>query len=345
MTLAGPGDNVLRAAVRRLLKESRLTTADFTLVPLPGGGNNRVYRVAHDSGSSLLKIYFRHPGDIRDRLNVEYDFTTFAWQHGVHQVPRPLGRDQDAGLGLYEFIEGRRLEPREVDDAALAQALAFYRDLNRYRQSAEAQNLPAGSEACFNLAEHLHRVERRLARCHSWQPSTELERQVATFVEKEVQPRWRQVKAQVEGQAGLIGRSTTEPLPATLRCLSPSDFGFHNALLEPAGILRFVDFEYAGWDDPAKLACDFFCQPAVPVPGRYWSGFLDDLTADLPDPARERRRMELLLPVYRMKWVTILLNDFHPAGDDRRRFARPGIDANERKAEQLAKAREFLALI
>ncbi len=70
--------------------------------------------------------------------------------------------------------------------------------------------------------------------------------------------------------------------------------------------------------------------------------FVRELLLNTPHPDRERRRLELLLPVYRMKWVTILLNDFHPAGNDRRRFARPGQDPEERKSQQLAKARDRL---
>ena len=40
------------------------------------------------------------------------------------------------------------------------------------------------------------------------------------------------------------------------RALSPSDFGLHNALRGQDGQLRFVDFEYFGWDDPVKLVSD-----------------------------------------------------------------------------------------
>jgi Ser/Thr protein kinase RdoA (MazF antagonist) len=42
--------------------------------------------------------------------------------------------------------------------------------------------------------------------------------------------------------------------------------------------------------------------------------------------------------VYRLKWCCIMLNDFLPAGNDRRRFAAP-VDEMERKWKQLEKAR------
>jgi thiamine kinase-like enzyme len=329
-------------AVRRLLDQAGFPSGEFALEAIAGGGNNRVFRLTVNSQPLLLKAYFRHPLDPRDRLKAEFDFTRFAWQHGVRQVPRPLAYDEANGLGLYEFIDGRKLEPGEVNDNAVSQALKFYADLNQQRSLPKAQQLPAGSEACFCLADHLHCVERRLARCEAWQPVSDLDRQALTFVQDELLPRWRQIRTQVESEASQLGLALNDVLPAQQRCLSPSDFGFHNALLEKSGQLRFIDFEYAGWDDPAKLACDFFCQPAVPVPGEFWDMFVRELLLNTPHPDRERRRLELLLPVYRMKWVTILLNDFHPAGNDRRRFARPGQDPEERKSQQLAKARDRL---
>ncbi len=95
--------------------------------------------------------------------------------------------------------------------------------------------------------------------------------------------------------------------------LSPSDFGFHNALADAAGTLTFLDFEYAGRDDPAKLVSDFFCCPEVPVPLRFRSEFVATLAEGLPlDPAFPSR-CDRLLDVYRFKWIAIIMNEFLPA--------------------------------
>ena len=131
----------------------------------------------------------------------------------------------------------------------------------------------------------------------------------------------------------------TTSWPRRDRCVSPSDFGFHNALLGTDGTLKFIDFEYAGWDDPAKTICDFFCQPELPVPKSCQALFHDEIADLMEPPGRFRLRVELLLPVYRLKWCCIMLNDFLPAGNDRRRFAGTIADA-EQKWRQLEKARQ-----
>jgi hypothetical protein len=109
--------------------------------------------------------------------------------------------------------------------------------------------------------------------------------------------------------------------------------------------LTFHDFEYAGWDDPAKLVCDFLCQPEVPVPAALMDHARETLLAPLANASRMADRCQLLLPVYLLKWSCICLNDFLPAAGRRRRFAAGApIDDAQRRA-QLGKAQELLERI
>ena len=48
------------------------------------------------------------------------------------------------------------------------------------------------------------------------------------------------------------------------KILSPSDVGIHNTM-EYEGKLTFLDFEYAGYDDLAKLTNDWVLQPEFPL--------------------------------------------------------------------------------
>jgi len=105
------------------------------------------------------------------------------------------------------------------------------------------------------------------------------------------------------------------------RCLSPSDFGFHNALRLANGQLRFIDFEYAGWDDPAKMVCDFFANPGFPVPKRYLNRAIKVVSKGVAHPKHIRQRIQLLMAVYQIKWCCIMLNEFLPVGMVRRLFS------------------------
>ncbi|MEG3840736.1 phosphotransferase [Microcoleus sp. herbarium14] len=312
---------------------------EVELHPLTGGGNNRVFRVDADGSNFLLKVYFQHPGDRRDRLGTEFAFSQFAWENGVRALPQPLACDRQQGLGLYEFVRGRRIEPQEITAETVEQALNFYLEINRYKQVSEDQILPQASESCFTLEEHLQCVERRIVRLQTVEASSESDRSAVDFIHRELFEVWREVRSRVIEQANQWSLQLEAEIAALDRCLSPSDFGFHNAILTDSGQLRFLDFEYAGWDDPGKMVSDFFCQPAVPVSLDYYSRFVEAVVSELSEPEQHRQRMAILLPVYRVKWCCILLNDFLPVGSQRRSFAGQVADREVHKAVQLQKAR------
>ncbi|QDU19888.1 aminoglycoside phosphotransferase family protein [Urbifossiella limnaea] len=315
------------------------------VLPLAGGANNRVYRLDTATGPVLLKSYFRHPADPRDRLGAEWAFLRFAAAADVRWVPQPLAVDPPNGLALYEYVPGEGMHGTTAAERDVDVALAFYRALHAARNRVEAGNLPRASESCFSLDDHFATVARRVERLRSIPINGDTDTSAAAFVNTELVPAWRSVHTSARAQAAASGLYLDRPLDPADRCVSPSDFGFHNCLREPSGRLRFIDFEYAGWDDPAKLVCDFFCQPAVPAPTAAFDRFSSAVGAGFAEPLAFQARAALLLPVYRVKWVCIMLNEFLPVGGSRRAFAGSAAEHDARKAAQLGKARAALAAV
>jgi hypothetical protein len=314
------------------------------VAPFAGGANNRVFRVETPTSVALLKSYFRHPDDPRDRLATDFAFSRFAWDSGVRCIPQPLACDSTAGLGLFEYVYGRSLAGSTAGEAAVDQAIEFYRTLNRSRNHPDAVALPTASEACFSLADHFAMVARRVSRLQAISVVSDVDFAAQALVESQLVPTWDSVLAAARQGAFARGLAIDQPLDTINRCLSPSDFGYHNALLANDGRLRFIDFEYAGWDDPSKLVCDFFCQPAVPAPAGAFERFAHAVAAELPEPELHVARASLLLPVYRVKWVCIILNEFLPVGSKRRAFS-SAAELETRKVTQLSKARAALAAV
>jgi hypothetical protein len=306
----------------------------WTCVPINGGANSRVYRIDIAGGPLLLKVYYRHADDQRDRLGADYGFTAFAWDHGVTQVARPIACDPAAGLALYEFVAGTKLEAEAIGWDAVEQALTFFQAVNAHRTTERAAQLASAAEACFSLQAHLDVLGRRLARLCTIDGTAMVDRAAAQFVRSRLAPLGEAALAAVAAEAARRGIALDEQLAPADRCLSPSDFGYHNALRPADGRLKFIDFEYAGWDDPGKMIADFFCQPERPVSMEYFERF----ATAVAQSERERWRFALLLPLFRIKWCCIMLNDFLPAARLRRRFAHGDIGEEQRKARQLARA-------
>jgi thiamine kinase-like enzyme len=133
-------------------------------------------------------------------------------------------------------------------------------------------------------------------------------------------------------------------LPISERTLSPSDFGFHNALRRDNGQSVFLDFEYFGWDDPAKTISDFLLHPAMSLSVELKRQFVTAMFSHFAEYPQLVKRVEAIYPLYGIKWCLILLNEFLPEHRLRRQFA--GADNPEiLQMEQLAKARRMLQSI
>jgi hypothetical protein len=311
------------------------------LTRLAGGRNNQVYRLDTEAGEPLvLKRYFSDSRDPRDRLGAEWSFVSHAWSRGIRVVPEPLASDPAEQAGLYSFVRGRKLTASELTPSHVDAAIDFVLAVNERPRPA----LAPGSEACFSLAEHIDTIERRVARLATLDADVPHVADARQLIATMLQPAWDAVKTRITAGATRPGLAMNQALSVDESCLSPSDFGFHNALVDAAGRLTFLDFEYAGRDDPAKLVSDFFCQPEVPVPLSLHRHFIFRLAQGLGlDPAGVAR-CELLLDAYQIKWTCIILNDFLPLGATRRAFADAGAWA-QRCAEQLAKAEAKLGAV
>ncbi len=268
---------------------------ELGLFPLAGGLNNCGYQVAHDSGRLFLKHY-----SSKARLENEFRFLQLldgGW------TPRPVAKNDDLCLGLYEFIEGKSVQV-PVPVTGVEQALQFLHSLQRLNRC----QLPAASDACLKLREHWQAVLGRVERIDSalppefaeewsthWLPRTKRLSEFSAYPEVEPDELW----------------------------VSPSDFGFHNALELGSGDYRFVDFEYAGLDDPSKVLSDFFAQPRVPAPLEGLPFFVEILEK------KARQRLLWMWPVSVLKWSCIILKQLVP----RQNFAHDAVEVHQQRAK------------
>ena len=304
------------------------------------GGNNQVCRAVVGKSNFLLKHYFWHPDDQRDRMQAELAFMHLAWRNGISAIPKIIGYDYEQRFGLFEYIEGRKLRSDEISTRHIKSILSFFVTLNQYRRTTAAQVLAQASEACFSIRDHLTCVEGRLSRLLEVDSSDTITEKAIIFSTESMSDTWLNIRETAIHKALSLGIDIDRKLSQPDICLSPSDFGFHNAILTPKAELKFFDFEYAGWDDPAKMVCDFFCQPAIPVPEKYFQMVMAKLKTVFSEPDPIMARIELLMPVYRMKWCCILLNEFLPVGFKRRFFAQNTRPLNHRRL-QLEKAKAY----
>lgn len=303
-----------------------------------GGRNSHVLRLKLEHGRVLIgKRYFRHPEDPRDRLAVEVSALRLLREHGVGPVPEVLVVDEDADAVVMEYIPGSPIAPAGLEDAG--QAATFLGRLKELAFRGAGNAAGPASEAFFSPAGVLGNVRSRLDRLYAAPRDCPLAQDLRLFLDQHLGPALARAESHCRQLADM-----DRVLPLPERTLSPSDFGFHNALRGVDGRLWFLDFEYFGWDDPAKTLCDLDLHPhplmAVPseVRRRLISKSLSvlDINGDLP------QRALALYPIFVIKWCCILLNEFLPVERQRRAFSRAVRTKPDILEQQLAKAFQLL---
>ena len=302
-----------------------------------GGRNSRVYRLSVDpSHSYALKAYFRDPSDSRSRMRTEFASLSFLWQNGVRNVPKPLFSSQEHSCAIFEWIEGHRIGPDDVTEKELYSATRFLSCLAGLRSRTGSESLEPASEACFSGRAIVENLGRRLNPLLAEQDSPDLR----TFLTSELVPAFERISTWSRRR---LGAAYDAELSLQERTLSPSDFGFHNALRRESGEVVFLDFEYFGWDDPAKTISDFLLHPAMNLSSTFKHQFASSVIEYFSGKTSLPGRLETFYPLFGLKWCLILLNEFLPDQLRRRRFAGMNDrDRRQRQAEQLAKAKHML---
>ena len=288
----------------------------FSVKRVQAGRNSKVYLIEKNDSKWILKEYYQLDADPRNRLKTENSFLSFLNTNNIKHIAKTIASDSNLNLGLYSYLPGNK--PIKINGDFIRQASEFIQKVNKQKNIPEARYLPKASEACFSINAHLKCVEKRVEILQKMAPSQGIEFDVFDFIQKQlVQTHTQIVKITLDNVNDKVLSAT---LPNQERILSPSDFGFQNTLISDDKV-SFLDFEYAGWDDPAKLICDFGCHPEIPVGDAHLQTFKDSFSPWLENAENAIRRSEILMSLYRLKWCCIMLNEFTSLGRARRKHA------------------------
>jgi phosphotransferase family enzyme len=300
------------------------------------GRNSRIWRIRYGERAFALKQYPTRMSDPRDRLSTEVGALRLMERYHIDVVPRVLGVDTERGYALLSWIDGRDVV--EVGDGDIDAAVAFLSAIHKLRDTAWAAAQPPASEACLSGAEIERQIKARMTELSGLGHEPEL----SEFIEYSFGPTIVQASREARAAADL---DFDHELPQEWRSLVPSDFGFHNSMRRSDGSLAFVDFEYFGWDDPVKLTADVLLHPGQTLPSRQRKRFRQAALRLYGGDPGFAGRLRAYLPLFGLRWVLILLNEFIPERWQRRVLAGDAGSWSEAKARQLSRARDFLTAL
>jgi Ser/Thr protein kinase RdoA (MazF antagonist) len=253
-----------------------------------GGTQNRLFRLdALDGPPLLAKLY------VVDRWpRLESEFATLRALNalGLSRVPHALLRDDGMSCAVYSFEAGETRPAAELTRQDIKTIAAFTTQLLRFAPRDLAAELAPAVDASFSPTEHRRLIYARLA-------------DIETNADA---PQLSGLRAEVDELLGALVDEAAEPLPRESWRLTTGDFGPHNMLFAPDGDLTVVDFEAAGWDDPAHAVMSFVAHAASEdLPPGLSTLFLGEFAELAQLSAADTARYERVGRLMDLEWVAV----------------------------------------
>ncbi|MBQ4846329.1 aminoglycoside phosphotransferase family protein [Pseudoalteromonas sp. MMG005] len=284
--------------------KNTLGAKEIKFTPIQSGANNLGYRVYTDNAQWFLKLFNSNSMHSSYKQQNEFLFTQALYQSGIHNIAKPIAINEKMHASLFSYIDGVGIDRASSENVNAA--INFIKSIN---ECSLLTPLNTASESPDTLQGFADIVASRL---HIFElQEFGQEKLNVDFLQTLSVVRERLKK--IQSQLPVHWRHTLER-----NIVSPSDFGFHNALFcEPE--YYFIDFEYAGIDTPWKTFSDFFAQPSIPVDIKYAKALLslNIFRPLLISPNDTLKVFELTL----LKWCLIMLNEFLPEVQVRRVFS------------------------
>jgi thiamine kinase-like enzyme len=302
-------------------------------VPINSGINSKVFNFFTSSKKSLiLKLYPDQSLDPRPRLETEVKALKKLAHLGL--TPLPVASDTERNLSVLEFLPG--LPPNKIGQSEIIQALNFVKRLSEL--SKESSNrFELASEACLSAEE----IESQIKLRFGWLKNVEHD-ELLSFLNDDFLPLFKETLSWAKLMTG-PKTDWSKKLPVQYRTLSPADFGFHNSIQDETGRLKFIDFEYFGWDDPVKLISEFILHPGMNLNQECKDIWLEGCfsifgTKDKTLPLR----LQVRTPLFALRWSLITLNKFKIYGQgisSSRNSAIP--EPDEKLSQKILKAKQL----
>ena len=270
------------------------------------GKNSSSFKISTVDKIFALKIYPKNTVNNRNRIKSELDFLLFLKENKFDKVPKPILWDKKNKWILLSWLDGSKILSPTKEQCELL--IAFLKDIQIYKKSKLANNIKNASEACFTLDEHINHLKSRIKFLLDYlKDSSGVNKnnfaEIINFIEE------FNNKIKIIEQKDLKSINTKMIVE---KILSPSDIGFHNTLMDQ-NIMKFIDFEYAGWDDPTKMISDLILQPDYNIPIEHIT-VLNSLINEKFLPNDFKIRIPIMLKLYRIKWIIIMLNPLLKSG-------------------------------
>jgi aminoglycoside phosphotransferase (APT) family kinase protein len=303
------------------------TEDDVAIRRVSGGRNNALYHVVsgHEQYACKLCVI-----DERHRAEREYSALRLLQEAGADLAPEPVLLDASTiilpfPVVIYRWLPGVPLEPPLTPGQLSALVGSVQRMHAIRRDVSPADALPNAVFHWFDFRPYLAELRGFLSEYGSWlveqdPDGRDLEGRLARLVTR---------CADALASSGVSPDRDAFPL-----CLCRVDHNLANTVWEGNGPLRWVDWEYAGWGDPALDLADLRWHVSLEGLSQTQHAWLREAYRRPADDASFDQRVSAWDQLLAVRWPFLLLRTLWSAYDglDRVRLTRPDMNPQQVRA-------------
>lgn len=264
---------------------------------MSGGINSTIYKIASQPQEFILKI-FPQDNDTK-RFSREYVALTLLRKYGFKNIPEIMAFDRTNEIMALTNLEGKKVNKPTL--SMINNCLKFINQIQELKNNKETLSLQPAKDACFSIWQIMNQIDNRRNNFRILQnPPLKL------FLTHEFDPLFKSIKQTVLKK--ITQNKSKKLINASVHILSPSDFGFHNVLVDKKNKLNFLDFEYFGWDHPLKLLIDFALHPGFTLSTQARRAWIDGSLASYAKGCE--KEMNIAWPLFGLIWILIFLNNY-----------------------------------
>lgn len=275
----------------------------LNLRELKGGINSAVYCVeVHKKPIAVLKKYRDDP--YRNRQASEANFLNFLELAMPEHSPRLLASLPSENISLIEWIEGKH-NPM-INEDIVNQFIDFQLTLDKFKSHQIAKIIGPAADAVLCPSMIIKQLNNRFERLSH----LELHQEVTQFLNTKIKPYMSKSISQTLEAYERMNIDPEMPINKRFQTLIPSDFGTHNSIYCPNGKLVFIDFEFAGWDDPLTSIANFMIHPGINANMTTREPFKTKMFQYFKNVPLIKERYSNLINLFGLRWCLIMLNIF-----------------------------------
>lgn len=280
---------------------SEILGHNYNTVKLNGGINNPTYLISNKKVSYVLKKINSNPSSLFDRYVAEKQFLNLTNIISGVNTPKLLDSFDTERVLILEYIKPDNIENIPIIDLnKINECINFILKINLDKELGKKLITQNASDSYLDITGHIENIDMRLKN-FSTNHISEQYKESAKNLFYLLKEKW--VNLRIDAFILLDKNINQNSIDQSYLKISPSDFGFHNIIIK-SNTNYFIDFEFSGWDDPAKLYCDFILQPKYPIPISFHQQLKEQLVGKEYISIYEKR-IDLLYKLLKFKWITI----------------------------------------